>query len=353
MATSEKKNRGEWSELFVLVNLLASGELHYMNRDSTHTNSAFPVVLISRRVSGFEHRFRISHGYVEILGVPNEKVVSRVSQEILQELSLVLLDEIKKGKGRAFTVPSAAKIMSALRIEKATGIQGKDDLRITIYDPRTKQQNSQGFSIKSFLGSNPSILNASGVTNIEFIIEGNLSDNQKQALNNLGPIALVSNLVSTGHELVLSKIDQRFAENLEMIDSEMVSLLGQIVIASYEGDGRSMPDIVRKLTLKNPLNYSPRNSESRYTHKIKDLLEAVALGMRPSEPWSGNMEAEGGNLIVTSNGEILCHHALDKDSLRNYLFSNTYIDTPSRSKWKFGSITRDKLTLNFQIRVKN
>ena len=352
MATSEKKNRGEWSELFVLVNLLASGELRYENRDNGPKNSAFPVLSVSRRVAGLEHRFRISHGYVEILSTSNEKIVAKITQEALQDLSVVLLDQIKKGKGRAFSVSSAAEIMLKLRIEKATGIQGKDDLRITIYDPRTKQQNSQGFSIKSFLGSNPSILNASGVTNIEFTVQGRLSDSERSALNKLGPISLVSDLLSNGHGLVLSKIDQRFAENLEMIDSEMVSLLEQIVIASYEGDGRTMLDIVRKLTHKNPLNYSPRNSESRYTHKIKDLLEAVALGMRPSEPWSGQIEAEGGNLIVTSRGEILCHHALDQESLRNYLFSNTYIDTPSRNKWKFGYITGDKLILNFQIRVK-
>ena len=67
MATSEKKNRGEWSELFVLVHLLASGELNYENSDSSSKNAAFPVILVSRRVGSFEHRFRISDGYVEIL----------------------------------------------------------------------------------------------------------------------------------------------------------------------------------------------------------------------------------------------------------------------------------------------
>jgi hypothetical protein len=353
MTLSEKKNRGEWSELFVLVNLLSSGELNYGSSENDLTHKAFPVISVNRKIAGIDHEFRIANGTIEIVVDKNQKIATKITQEYLAGQSKILLEQIKDGKGRAFVVSSANEIMSKLGIEKATGIKGKDDLRVTIYDPRTKQQNSQGFSIKSFLGSNPSILNASRVTNIEFTVRGRLSDSKITELNKLGPVSLVSNLLSSGHDLTLSNIDKRFAENLEMIDSEMVSLVGEIVIASYEGNGRTMPDIVRQLTFKNPLKYSSRNSESRYTHKIKDLLEAVALGMRPSEPWSGEMEAEGGNLIVASDGKILCHHALDKDSLRNYLFSNTYIDTPSRNKWKFGSIHGDKLNLNFQIRVKN
>lgn len=350
MAPSEKKNRGEWSELFVLVNLLSTGELSY---DSDSTQKAFPVISVSRTIGGIEHQFLISNGSVEIINPANGLSTSKISQELLSVRSKVLFEQIRDGKGRSFMVSSANLIMSELGLDKATGIKGKDDLRITIYDPRTKQQNSQGFSVKSFLGSNPSLLNASGVTNIEFTIEGKLDHAEISVLNKLGPVSLVSSLVMGGHELFLSKIDERFTENLKMVDSEMDLLLGQLVYASYQGAGRNMSDLVRILTDKNPLKYSPRNSESRYTHKIKDLLEAVALGMRPSEPWSGNMEAEGGNLIVTSSGEIMCHHALDKDSLRNYLFSHSYIDTPSRTKWKFGSIVGNKLNLNFQIRVRN
>jgi hypothetical protein len=352
MAVSPKKNRGEWSELFVLIKLLSTGALPYDLGEGNPKKTTFPVISISRNISGTDHLFRISHGSIEIEETSKQSVISKISQQSLSLLASDLLKQIKAGNGRAFNVPSADGIMSMLGIEKVTEIKSKDDLRITIYDPRTKQQNSQGFSVKSFLGANPSLLNASGVTNIEFEVLGALSEFERAKHNKLGPIALVSSLIKNGHKLVLSKIDDRFSENLKMIDSNMDSLIGHIVISSYTGRGRAWPDIVKILKDENPLNYASQNSESRYTHKIKDLLEAVALGMRPSEPWAGTSEAEGGTLIVTSSGEIMCHHSLDKDSLRNYLFSNTYIDTPSRSKWKFGSIVGNKLILNFQIRVK-
>ena len=351
MTLSEKKNRGEWSELFVLVKLLSTGALPYETGDGNSDKTTFPVISISRNISGENHQFRISHGLIEIEKTSKQSVTSTIFQQSLSSYASVLLEQIKNGEGRAFKVPSADVIMAMLGIEKATGIQGKDDLRITIYDPRTKQQNSQGFSVKSFLGSPPTVLNASGVTNMEFEILGELSDPERIELNQLGPMALVSSLIKNGHELVLSKIDDRFAQNLKMIDSDMDSLIGHIVIASYTGRGRTWPDIVKILTDDNPLNYSSQNIESRYTHKIKDLLEAVALGMRPAQPWTGTREAEGGTLIVASNGDILCHHSLDKDSLRNYFFSKTRIDTPSR-RLKFGSINGNKLVLNFQIRIK-
>lgn len=145
MALSEKKNRGEWSELFVLVNLLSSGELKY---DSNSSQKAFPVISVSRTIGGVEHQFKISNGSVEIVNPSNGVTTSKVSQEFLSGQSKILLEQIRDGKGRAFAVSSANGIMSKLGIEKATGIKGKDDLRVTIYDPRTKQQNSQGFSIK-------------------------------------------------------------------------------------------------------------------------------------------------------------------------------------------------------------
>jgi hypothetical protein len=242
--------------------------------------------------------------------------------------------------------------MSTLQIEKVSGATEKNDLTITTYDPRIKQEIKQGFSIKSFIGSKPTLLNASGATNIDYAISGTLTKSEVIEFNNLGPIDLVSSLYEKGYQLAPKKMDDRFSENLKMIDGEMDKLMSYFVLASFRGKGRTMQDIVEILDFTNPMNYSSTNSRSRYIHKVKDLLEAVALGMRPSEPWSGQSEASGGNLIVTAGGEILCHHALDKDSLRTYLFENTLIDTPSRRRHKFGSIINNVLTLNFQIRFK-
>jgi hypothetical protein len=352
MTNSDKKNRGEWSELYALTRILSMGKIHAGSTTDNGENPVFPVVAVSRRIDGIEHEFRIAGLNVEIINVSKDAVTGVVARNELADESDLLFTTIKAGKGRSFSIPQAMSIMSTLQIEKVSGASEKNDLTITTYDPRIRQEIRQGFSIKSFIGSKPTLLNASGATNIDYAISETLKKSEVIEFNNLGPIDLVSSLYEKGYYLTPKKMDDRFSENLKMIDGEMDKLISYFVLASFRGKGRTMRDIVEILDFTNPMNYSPTNSRSRYTHKVKDLLEAVALGMRPSEPWSGQSEASGGNLIVTSGGEILCHHALDKDSLRTYLFENTLIDTPSRRRHKFGSIINNVLTLNFQIRFK-
>lgn len=352
MPLSEKKNRGEWSELYALINILAHGEIDFISANDDAKSPTFPVVLVTQEINGVSHDFRIEDLVIEILNTSSQLVQSTIPRAELHQKADLILYKIKAEKGRTFAIPEANEIMSILGLERVTGGGGKVDLTLTIYDPRIGQEIQQGFSIKSFIGSKPTLLNASGVTNIEYAIQGGLTSSETKRLNKLWPIDLVTQLVKENFKLLPSKMNYQFAENLKMIDSEMDALVAQVVLASFRGEGRTMHDIVNILTKTNPLKYLPPNVETRYTHKIKDLLEAVALGMRPSQPWTGGTEARGGNLVVTSSGQLICHHALDKDSLRNYLFDNTAIDTPSRKRHKFGSIINNTLTLNFQIRFR-
>jgi hypothetical protein len=349
---SEKKNRGEWSELYVLLKILSSGEIQAESAERSGEGQKFPVISVSRKIDGVEHVFRVAGFNIEIIDTLSGVTDRTISRSELSHHSTLLLERIKHGSGRAFSIPEAASIMSALNLDKVSGGGEKTDLIITTYDSRIKRETKQGFSIKSFIGSKPTLLNASGATNIEYEIIGGISESDTFQLNNLGPIELVSSLYERGLQLVPTGIDNRFMENLRMIDSQMDLLVSHMVLASFRGEGRSMENVISVINEINPLKYSPTNSKNRYIHKVKDLLEAVALGMRPSSPWDGAAEAKGGHLITTSRGDVLFQHALDKDSLRNYLYENTTFDTPSRKRYKFGKISKNRFNLNFQIRFK-
>ena len=351
MSLSDKKNRGEWSELYALLHILATGKIRSSTRDDDEAFD-FQVMSVSQIIDGTNHTFRIKESGIEVLNLANQTVIDVIPRARLLAQSELLLSKIRTEKGRSFPIPEVTSVMSSLRMDKVAGSIEKSDLLLKIYDPRIKRETEQGFSIKSFLGGKPTLLNAAGTTNIEYSIAGKLSDADIAVLNKLGPIQIVTSLYEMGCQLALANMDNRFVENLRMIDSQMDLLLAHIVLASFRGKGRSMNDLLKILVDTNPLEYSPKNSEVRYSHKIKDLLEAVALGMRPSKPWTGLAEANGGHLIVTSVGDVICHHAFDKETLRNYLFENTTIDTPSTTRHKFGKIVLKKLTLNFQIRFK-
>ena len=64
--------------------------------------------------------------------------------------------------------------------------QDKADIHIVIHDIRTNMKPLLGFSIKSKLGSDSTLLNATKATNITYeIIGGEMSDNEMAEVNGI------------------------------------------------------------------------------------------------------------------------------------------------------------------------
>ena len=115
--------------------------------------------------------------------------------------------------------------------------------------------------------------------------------------------------------------------------------------------------LTEKLTEFNPLNLDESERTVFYKKKITDLIESITFGMMPSKNWDGINEISGGLLTVKQDGEILCHHIFyDKNSLKEYLYNNTKLESPSTSRHKYGDlfIENDEVyfKLNLQLRIK-
>jgi HpaII restriction endonuclease len=65
---------------------------------------------------------------------------------------------------------------------------------------------------------------------------------------------------------------------------------------------------------------------------------AFALGMEPAKKWSGVDDVNGGILWVKNDGSIVCHHLFERKELKENLFENTFFDTPSTTRHKYGFI---------------
>ena len=87
---------------------------------------------------------------------------------------------------------------------------------------------------------------------------------------------------------------------------------------------------------------------------MKNFLTDIALGMTPATPWTGDFQATGGYIIVREDGEVLCYHLYNHNEFQEYLFKNTRFDTPSASRYEFGSIYKENdknyIKLNLQVR---
>ena len=241
----------------------------------------------------------------------------------------------------------------------------KTDITIVVHDQRTNQQPTLGFSIKSQLGSPSTLLNAGKTTNFIYKIEGDLQDEEVSQINSLvvkrgkkysaDIQGRVRTIYQNNCKLNFLRTERKiFSNNLILIDSRLPEILSEIVFAFYSSEFSSMTELVKTLSDNNPLNFDIENEHKFYEYKIKRFLTDAALGMMPSQVWTGKYDATGGYLIVKANGDVLCYHIYNRNEFEDYLLSNTKLETASSSRHGFGAIYEENgelyFNLNLQIR---
>lgn len=152
-------------------------------------------------------------------------------------------------------------------------------------------------------------------------------------------------------EKVVSSI---FNSNLQLLDYCMPRLIAESLKLYYFGGISKIYDVVEILKESNPLSFPNGSHPLIYEYKIKQFLLNFALGMTPSTLWDGKYNANGGYIVVKENGNVVCYHFFDRNDLEDYLFKNTFFDTPSTSRHEFGKIEMigDDLYIKLNIQVR-
>lgn len=286
---------------------------------------------------------------------------ARISMDKFIEESKSLLNAIKETNERAFEIPNTESFMGQIGCTKLKApSKDKADIHIVIHDLRTNMTPELGFSIKSQLGSPSTLLNPGGPTNITYKIVGHdLSDEELTEINSIEDhIPRMQALVNKGCKLEYYNIEhQTFKNNLLFLDTCMPEFIATCLALVNLPDSPSslIKDAVTAITQQNPFKYSGSNVQSFYEHKMKVLLLDAALGMTPAKEWTGRYDANGGYLVVKKDGDIVCYHFYNRNDVEDYLFNNTRLDNPSRSRYNFGSLYRGEngnayTKLNLQIR---
>jgi hypothetical protein len=236
----------------------------------------------------------------------------------------------------------------------------KTDIRIVIHDLRINQIAELGFSIKSQLGGDSTLLNAGKTTNFLYKIvgfKGRTSDIERiNAIDSRSKIKdRIEEIKKLGGEMEFLNLEHSiFKNNLVLIDSFLPKILAEVVKQFFTSNLSTIKDLTKEITDKNPAEYDTKDSHAFYEYKIKRFLTDIALGMMPSKVWGGVYDATGGYLIVKEDGEILCYHIYNRNQFEDYLFQNTKLETASSTKHGFGTIYQDGgdyyLNLNLQIR---
>ena len=170
-------NKGEWSEIYVLLRFLADGKIYAADSELNKLEDVyFPIIKIIREENEGEIK-EYATGETVSIYINGSKVKELPASEFEAE-SESLLNEInsKASKG-AFSVASTQSFMDKILCYKLSApASDKSDITVKIIDINTGYSPTVGFSIKSELGSSPTLLNAGKTTNFIYKIRHSYPD---------------------------------------------------------------------------------------------------------------------------------------------------------------------------------
>ncbi len=352
-------NKGEWSEIYALLKLLGDKNLYAGDAALNKIESLFyPIIKIIRSESGGNFEYIINGDIILISGDREEL---RIPVSTFTEEAAKLLVSIKGSNG-VFSLPETEEFMNSIYCTtlKAKSTS-KTDIRIVIHDQRINQSAELGFSIKSQLGGDSTLLNAGKTTNFIYeITNWGIPNSEIERINQIDSRSKIKDriaviIANSGHLKFKTLEQDIFKNNLILIDSMLPNILSEIILLFFTSSHSSVKSLCQQVSIMNPLNFDNQHSHAFYEYKIKKFLTDVALGMMPSKVWTGQYDATGGYLIVKGNGDVLCYHIYNRNQFEDYLFENTKLETASSSRHDFGNIYKSVngelfFKLNLQIR---
>jgi len=347
------KNKGEWTELLVFIKLLLDKQLYLSDSKLNPTSNYFKINKVTTH--NLDLNFLLSN--LSTITVKNKKDNSEkeinISEIINSEIIQLLISKIKESS-ETFEIPGFSIIQETLgfNVVKGGNSNQKADILLDIENDIIYREN-EGFGIKSYLGSKPTLLNASGNTNFIFKINGidktfideinaiNTGTKLKDRINRIENLGGIFEYVGAERE--------NMDFNLKMVDSEMPQIVGKILLCFYKERIAPLIAIVNQLSEGKDEDY-----KLLLTSKIKKLLLDALLGFFAGEKWNGSYESNG-TIVMKNNGECVGFHIIEMDSLKNYLFENVKLETPSSTRHRFGKLYVEKdgqlyFKLNFQLR---
>ena len=356
-----KANKGEWSEFYAFLKILEQRQLPAADKSLNPIAGKFFIFhkVIREEKDEPIKIYDISESDTEIL-VTNEdgSVLRKISGGELNSKTLKIFEKIRSGKSAAFEIPEATAVMEELLCTKVKASNAKKaDIMAVIYDRISETMPMLGFSVKSMIGGASTLLNAGKTTNFVFKVDGFTGDIKKvnnivsksKIRDRLSAIIKMNGTVSFDHVS-----NEAFASNLKNIDTAFPKFVAQMLLDFFLGKESAVSGLVNELTKNNGFNEEFGLSLSGYELKVKNFLDAIALGMVPSTEWDGFTKAHGGYIVVKENGDVVCYHLYNRDEFRSYLYENTKFESASSTRHEYGTLYEKdgKLFFNLNLQIR-
>ena len=352
-------NKGELSEVYAFLKLLSDGEMQSGDGQlNAIPGKKFPIISVFRDRSPirFEYHVDAQSHKINIVGPSHSS--SRNQSEFDAEAKALLDKIIRLNESPDFT--DTERFLDSIGVTKVNAIsRDEDDIRLIIHDFRRGITPEMGYSIKSRLGGNSTLVNTCG-DGSNFLYEVLNIDNNTMCLFNEEKYfkKKFEILKQNGSTVVFKRVvSSNFNANLTLIDSCLPMIAAQCLLCYYAERKKDLSIVAATLAQRNSLGYDISTQPLMYEYKLKQFLLACALGMTPATIWNTKFNANGGYIVVKEDGDIVCYHFFDRNELEDYLFCHSYFETPSTTKHCFGNIEKASdekyyLKLNIQVRFK-
>lgn len=399
-----KGNKGEWSEIYTLIKLLADGKLYQsdynLNKD---LNNVYQIVKAYKDEKDYKLIFERNEK-ICLYKIDKEEKSELITQFTIEELNILsdsLLNGINQGKGKSFSIIEVDNILKKqFTIGKIKANSNKKaDIKLRIYDHRLAVETELGFSIKSLLGKDSTLFNTgygnNFIYNVSHSLPITIEEFNKITYNTPNGESKITYRINKleeygcyfKYERIQSK---KLWRNLLAVDGQLPEIMSYALFYRFKYQISDLKSIANLLEEKDPMGlYIPDQDEEMteikrkeeeeeargqklYENKIKRFLSEAAMGMTAEKPWTGEYDSFGGVIVVKKDGDIVCFHIYDFNLFRNYLLNNTKFEQPSTGedkenpgnkrttegskKYYFGWLDKEhddfKFKINLQIRFK-
>lgn len=360
MANKETRmsgNKGEWSELYAFMKLLSQGRVYAANEKVEKIDEVcYPILKIMREENKGEVIDYVIHNDRIDIEIESNTVMS-VSRNEMEDKANELLAEIANHSG-SFELEEIAKFANGIKVTKIKAPSSDTtDISMQIEDVHTGYVRDVGFSIKSEVGSAPTLMNAGQTTNFIYRVKG-ITPKQAEEINAIDTKTKIKERMKAirdcGGTVEYAGMNHAgFKRNLMMIDTNMPQMIGNMLLYHYDEDIKECKSLVELVGERDPLGYG---EAMMYEYKFKKFLCSCALGMKPAKVWDGLDEANGGYIIVKADGEILAYHIYNRNFFEQYLLDNTIIERASTSRHDYMSLYEENgemfIKMNLQVRFR-
>lgn len=345
-----KFNKGEWTEAYVFLRLLGDGRIYGATAELIKDEQTYiDIINIIRdepdKLLIFERFIKDEVTYVR--STQGDEVLNIITAPELSEKAAFLYEHIKEvaSRDRRFSVPETQNCLERLNLNSPKAnlsrsakekYGAKTDIIVTTEDSFDHIRTVGGFSIKSHLGSSPTLFNSSQTSGFVYKVVG-CDDKGMHRLNYKNGFLEIISSIKQDYSLEYVGCRNRiFEQNIRIVDSRMDEILQNAVLLNVgyiEGlNSARITELCKSLATLNPIRVG--NPNIFYEAKLKAFLFASFAGLTASTEWSGRKKLTGGYIDVDSEGEMLYYRAISDDVFENYLFQHTYIDRPDRGVCK-------------------